>query len=187
MTTRGNINDTSDLAKPISTATQAELDALDGRVTVLEGGPGPHILIEDQKAQNTPGGTFTSGADQTRALNTEAYDPNNWCTLSSNQFTLVAGTWAIRWRTPASQVDAHQSLLYNVTDAAVVARGSVAVADSGGTSSSESHGETVVTIAAPKAFEIRHRCTTSSSGDGFGVQGNFGTEVYTQVAITRRA
>lgn len=29
--------------------------------------------------------------------------------------------------------------------------------------------------------------TTTSSGDGFGVAGNFGTEIYTQVAITRLA
>jgi hypothetical protein len=38
--TVGNINDTSDLDKPISTATQAALTALDGRVTTLEGGGG---------------------------------------------------------------------------------------------------------------------------------------------------
>lgn len=151
-------------------------------------GPGPHIILEDQKSSGTAGGTFTSGADQTRTLNTEVYDPNNWCTLASNQFTLPAGTWFVRWQAPAFATFEHQSMLYNVTDSAVVSRGSSAFAGTGTSAcSTDSHGSCVVTIAASKAFTIRHQADTTKSTDGFGVPANFGTEIYTQVEITRVA
>lgn len=50
-------------------------DELAGRVQAIEdaggGGIGDYVLITDQKTQNTAGGTFTSGADRTRDLNTK--------------------------------------------------------------------------------------------------------------------
>lgn len=143
--------------------------------------PGPHVIIEDQKAQNTNGGTFTSGADRTRDLNTEVHDPFGLCSIASNQFTLAAGTWVIDWSAPACLVDAHQTLLYNVTDTAEVKRGSTEYAPFGNQGANRSFGSAVVTIAASKAFEIRHRCTTTRSSDGLGIRSNFGVEVYTIV------
>jgi hypothetical protein len=146
---------------------------------------GPHVILEDQKAQNTAGGTFTSGADQTRVLNTEVYDPYGLCALSSNQFTLGAGTWYARWSAPAFNVGRHQSWLYNVTDTSVVGR---ATSDNVGSSSASlSSGGYVFTITASKAFEIRHRCQVTAATNGFGVEGNFGTEIYTRVEITKVA
>jgi hypothetical protein len=146
---------------------------------------GPHVILEDQKAQNTAGGTFTSGADQTRVLNTEVYDPYGLCALSSNQFTLGAGTWYIRWSAPAFSVGRHQSWLYNVTDTSVVAR---ATSDNAGASGTTlSLGSYVFTITGSKAFEIRHRCQVTVASNGFGVEGNFGTEIYTHVDITKVA
>jgi hypothetical protein len=42
----------------------------------------------DSKAQNTAGGTFTSGADRTRDLNLIEHDDSHITSISSNQFTL---------------------------------------------------------------------------------------------------
>lgn len=143
-------------------------------------------ILEDQKAQNTGGGTFTSGADRTRTLNTEVSDLTGMVVLASNQFTLGAGTYHITWSAPAYNVNFHQSLLYNVTDATEIKRGTTEKADGATNTTTRSVGSAVVVITASKAFEIRHRCATTVATDGFGVAGNLGTEVYTQVIIARK-
>lgn len=146
---------------------------------------GPDVILEDQKPQNTSGGTFTAGADQIRVLNTEVHDPNGYCTLAGNQFTLGAGTWFVAWAAPAYAVAQHQSFLYNVTDAAVVKRSMSMYCGGGVAVMNVSTGSAIVTIAGSKAFEIRHRGALTSNTDGFGVASNFGVETYTRVEITR--
>jgi hypothetical protein len=144
-------------------------------------------ILEDQKAQNTAGGTFTSGADRVRDLNTEVSDPDGIVSIAANQFTLGAGKYEIDWSAPANQVAAHQSFLYNVTDTAEVKRGSSETAPTGTGVTIRSVGSAIVTISASKAFEIRHRCTTTAATNGFGEKSNFGIEVYTRVRIARIA
>lgn len=146
----------------------------------------PDVIIQDQKTVGSEGGTFTSGADQTRTLNTLVRNLNSLASLSSNRFTLPAGTYFIEWSAPAHYVNGHQSLLYNFTDAVVVARGESAyINNSGAWAVTRSEGYAVVTIAASKAFEIRHRCENSRNTDGFGRAANLGTEVYTTVKISK--
>lgn len=149
-------------------------------------------IIEDQKAQNTAGGNFASAADRTRVLNTLVYNRNTAVSLAggttgiggtATQFVLPAGSWEIIWSAPAYKVDQHQSFLFNVTGAAEVKRGTSSFSLSSAENSvSRSIGATQVTIAVPTTYEIRHRCSTTS-GTGFGVVANFGTEVYTEVII----
>lgn len=147
----------------------------------------PDVVLEDQRSANVDGGTFTAGADRTRTLNTEVRDALNICTLSSNQFTLPAGTYYMEWRCPAYAVDGHQSMLYNVTAATVSARGSTAYGSNATSVQTESRGSAVVTVAGSTAFEIRHRCVTTRSTTGFGIAANLGTEVYTTVKIWKVA
>lgn len=142
-------------------------------------------IIEDQKTQNTGAGTFTSGADQIRTLNTLVYNRDSLVTLSSNQFTLPAGSWEIEWTAPAFATDKHQSMLYDVTGAAVLKRGSSQDANTGDTNEQEVNNSTgvfVVTPSASNAYEIRHRCQTTGA---FGIVANLGTEVYTRVVIRK--
>ena len=55
----------------------------------LLGVPKPIVgYVKDVKSSGTAGGTFTTGAWQTRDLNTEEGDFSKFGTLSSNQFTL---------------------------------------------------------------------------------------------------
>lgn len=144
------------------------------------------IILRDEKAQNTSGGTFTSGAARTRTLNTEAVDTGNHCSLSSNQFTLDAGTYRIRAIAPAFAVGRNQAWLQNVTDGTTVIVGTSAYAQSTtALSSSESFIEGRFTIASSKTFEIQHRCQTTVATYGFGVESNFTTEVYTTVRIEK--
>lgn len=144
-------------------------------------------IFEDQKAQNTAGGTFTTGADRTRDLNVEVSDLSGFASLSSNQFTLSAGTYEIMWSAPASACGDHQSWLYNVSDSAVAQRGSSGTCDTADSATGYSSGFAVVTISSSKAFEIRHRCSSTRATFGFGNQANFGTEVYTRVVARKIA
>ena len=145
-------------------------------------------IVEDQKAQNTAGQTFATGSDQVRELTTLAYNRNTLVSLASNRFTLPAGTWEIAWDCPAVQANANagvmtQSLLFNFTDTAVVARSTSAYSSeaSGGDWPMNTRGSAVVTIAASKAFEVRQRVSATSINGG--VAANFGTEVYTRVVV----
>ena len=146
--------------------------------------PAPNVIIQDQKPSGTNGGTFTSGADRTRTLNTLVRNAGNLASLSSSQFTLPAGTYYIEWQAPALEVRGHQSLLYNVTTASVVQRGSSEFTNQNGTYCGNfSYGSTVVTIAGSTSFEIRHRSSESAAIWGFGWAVGVGTEIYTTVKI----
>lgn len=145
-------------------------------------------IIEDQKTSGTNGGDFTSGTERVRDLNTLTYNALGIPAISANQFTLTAGTYHISWDAPCHAVSNNQSMLYNATDAVVAARGSSGRATQPSPDATfVSSGSAVVTIAATKAFEIRHRCVTTQTSNGFGVAVAFGTEVYTRVRITKIA
>jgi hypothetical protein len=139
---------------------------------------GPHVILEHRAASGTSGGDFTSGADRTRTLNTEVIDLHSACSLQSNQFTLVAGSYFIVFNASVGNVGAHQAFIFNVTDGAEVFRGT----SSG--SGVPSAGSGTVTIAASKTFELRHRCTTTAASFGFGMASSFGGEVFASVHIT---
>lgn len=147
-----------------------------------------YAIIQDQKSQSTPGGTFTSGDWRTRDLNTVVLDDDGIVSLSNNQFTLGAGTYLIRWSCPAYQVEQNQTRLYNATTPAYFAPGSISYTRSTTGESNISTGVGRITIASPTAFEVRHIClSTSPSGNGLGVPGNYTTEVYTSVEIYKEA
>lgn len=159
-----------------------------GSVTDLEAVAGGlsssiYINLQDQKAQNTSGGTFTSGAWRTRDLNTEVSDVGGLCSLASNQFTLSAGTYVISAYIPTHRTDRNQARLYNVTDAAVVLIGTSNYASGGDNVNSPAFVRGVFTIGSGKALEIQHQCATTVATYGFGVEANFATEVYTVVEL----
>lgn len=162
--------------------TVAEIDAM---LAAL--GSGVSVaLIEDQKAQNTGGGTFTSGADQIRTLNTLVSDPDSIIDLfASNQFRLLPGDYLIEWSCPARLVNLHQSMLYSVTAGAVIKRGSSEYIGNTTVGVSRSFGAARVSPGVTTAYEIRHRCSTTAVNVGFGEPANLGIEVYTQVKVTR--
>lgn len=145
------------------------------------------VLIKDVKATGTDGGTFTSGAWQTRDLNT-VENPQIWASLAANQITLDAGTYKIIANAPSYQCAENKAKLRNITDATdtVIGSSEFGAAAFGGFSKSNIIG--IFTIASSKTFEIQHQCVTTSTTNGFGVADNLGVdEVYTQVSITKIA
>jgi len=147
-----------------------------------------YAIICDEKTNGTAGGTFTSGAWQTRDLNTEIADPDGIVSISNNQFTLGAGTYLIEASANAHDVNRHQTRIYNATDSSVVQYGMNELLGTGDTTSSTNLVVGRVTITAATAFEIQHRCQSSKTSTGFGVANSFGNvEIYTVVKIFKEA
>jgi hypothetical protein len=183
----------------------ARLGAGTAKMALLTGGAGANpswgyapgtliAIIEDVKAQNTSGGTFTAGADQTRTLNTLVYNRDTLVSLSggttetggtATTFTLPAGTWEIAWDAPAHQVDAHQSMLYDATGTAILKRGSTERSEVAEEDiyTTRSFGSYVVTPGSANNYQIKHRSGSTGTTFGFGLAANLGVEVYTRVII----
>ena len=150
-----------------------------------------YAIIADQKTSDTHGGTFTSGDWRTRDLNTELVDADGIVSISSNQFTLQAGTYLIEAQAPAYKVNRHMVKLYSVTASADIASGTCMYANSGYNGNNVSVVRVRVTISTATTYEIQHRCQSTRSSDGFGVGcgGNFTvpSEKFTIVEIYKEA
>jgi hypothetical protein len=144
-------------------------------------------VLVDEKTQNTAGGTFTAGDWRTRDLNTEVSDPDGIVTISSNQFTLGAGTYLISWECPAYRVEHHQSRLYDVTGTAEVEVGMSQYARNDRVVENISPGSVVVAPTANNTYEIQHQGALTFATEGFGRAPNFGPEHYTRVTIYKIA
>lgn len=142
----------------------------------------PDVIIEDQKAQNTSGGTSTT-TDSRRDLNTLVLNNGTLATLSGNKFTLPAGKYYIEWEAPSYASERHQSWLVNETDSVTAARGTTEFLNA--SVQGVSRGATVVTITASKEFGIFQKVTNAQATNGWGVAANMGTEIYTRVKIWR--
>jgi len=139
------------------------------------------VIIEDQQTAGTNGGTSTAGSWVTRTLNTLVYNNGSMASLSSNRFSLSAGTYCIDWDAPTGEVGKNKSRLYNYTAGSVVAYGQSS------SNSSSSSGTAVVTISSSTSFQIEHYCETAVDNTGLGVATGSGTEVYTRVRIRKIA
>lgn len=149
---------------------------------------GKYALIQDQKANGTGGGTFTSGARRTRDLNTIVVDQIG-ITLNSNQFILPAGTYIITARAPGNSVASHQAWLRNITEGEDTLTGSTAGCATTVLNHHDSNIMGQFTITASTTFEIQHECSATLAANGFGRALLFsGTiEVFTQVVLLKVA
>ena len=150
-----------------------------------------YAIFQDEKASGTAGGAFTSGAWRTRDLNTTVANTDTTnITLGTNQFTLLTGSYLIRWGAIAYEVLNHQSRLYDVTGTAAVDYGSTDRMSTNGETQTTSAGSARVTVAASPGtniFSIEHRCDTTNA-DGFGKSNSYGNvQVYVTVEIFKEA
>ena len=135
------------------------------------------ILLE--KLSDTDVGTFTSGAYRTRNLNTELEDPDGIVSLSSNQFTLQAGTYIIRWSCSAFQVDHHSTRIAHISGTVTnggTEVGSSEYSNNGSEITNRSVGVSLQACTNANVYEIQHQCTQTINGNGFGVRTMFGAD-----------
>jgi hypothetical protein len=145
-----------------------------------------YAYVRDEKAAGTAGGASTSGSWQTRAINTEVYDPSGIVSVASNRFTLDAGTYQVRAEAPyvASSVVHHR--YQNITDGTTIAVGATRYSTTGDTGTIVGRIVSTFTLTGTKAIELQYFCNTSRATDGLGVAINNGVvEVYAEVEIYR--
>ena len=148
-----------------------------------------HVFFESQPS-GTNGGTFTSGAWQTRNFNTNV---GNIPTAGLLFFFIIlpAGTYWVRATAPAHIVATHQLRFQNATDAVTLVTGTCAEAARDLTPTRAGHTLAVLegffVLPSQKALTLEHQCTTSEAGDGFGLAAGFaGTpEIYSMVTCIR--
>lgn len=146
---------------------------------------GQEAVIVDQKAQGVDGGTFTSGAWQTRDLQTVVFNPFNIVTTPiANQFILDSGIWGIFAIPPALSVNRHMSRIQNITAGSTIAFGQST--DSGATQN-VSLSFATEEFLVDTTIEIQHQCASNNANVGFGRAVNFAgaPELYTIVQLIK--
>jgi hypothetical protein len=146
-----------------------------------------YAVIADQKTSGTEGGSSVTGAFYTRDLNTEISDPDGIVSISSNQFTLGAGTYYIVWEAPFFGTGATRTRLANITDSTYsYSKSDYSASTNNGTQ--WVGGTARITLASSKVFEIQYRCATARATTGLGNMNNFGdVEQYTTIEIFKEA
>ena len=147
-----------------------------------------YMLVQDQKASGTNGGSSVAGVQQ-RALNTVVANTIAGASLSANQVTLPAGTYRVRGYALNAAGVTSQTWLKNVTDNAIVALGN----SSGGYNvtvfpamASEFSGRIVLTSA--KVFDIQHYSSAAVATVGLGrASGSGNAELFASLEIIKEA
>lgn len=148
-----------------------------------------YAVICDQKAFNVHGGTFNAGGWRTRDLNTELTDVDGIVSISSNQFTLGAGNYLIKWSAPAFNCANHITALQNITDSTTDGTGSSQYVSPSYHGENRSTGSVRISPTGSKAYEIQHRCATNGGTEGLGNASSISgyNSIYTIVEIYKEA
>jgi hypothetical protein len=147
-------------------------------------------ILWDAKAANTAGGTSSNATWNARDLNTEHYDPDTIVSISSNQFTPIAGDYELFAYTPfvggSAAASAGRARLFNVTGGAAVQQG---MSIQAGTNI-EVIGllNCKFTANGTDAYRIDTYTSVGRATNGLGIQVNDGSsEIYTTVVLRKIA
>lgn len=148
------------------------------------------MLLKDIKIYTSNGGSSTADTWMTRTLNTTDHNDISGASLSSNRFTLPAGTYVLRATAPGYKTSHAQLRLYNYTDSSVVGYGCTAW-NNNEYIQLRSELICVFTITSSKAFEIQHIVDSSQATYGLGcsseglISGYVENGVFTMVLIEK--
>ena len=142
--------------------------------------------VHDSGTSTSYFGAYTTGAWRTRDIDTEVSDEDGIVTISSNQFTLQAGNYRIRYGATAYTVNKHALRLRNVTDSSTVGYG---VATFGYSYSPIlfTEGTVRVSIASAKVFEVQGYPETTKASNGMGFAMVNGSSYETIVEIFKES
>ena len=144
------------------------------------------LHVRDEKAQNTSGGSSSSGSFQKRTLNTTLTNEISGASISSSVITLPSGTYYINARIPFYGDNQQTKVkLRNTSDSTDTLFGNNSYMNAGMINDFWIIGR--FTIAAQKDFELQYRVAASVSSEGLGHQSNFATEVYADCQIWKVA
>ena len=147
-----------------------------------------YAIIVDQKSSGTDGGSSSGGNWNTRDLNTELSDPDGIVSISSNQFTLQAGSYFLEAAAPSYKPNRHKLKLYQTSGTpSDIAFGTSEFVNQDEGMQSTASLSCRFTISTATTYEIRHYIQTSKSGNGLGVGISAGVEYFCIVKIFKEA
>jgi hypothetical protein len=144
-------------------------------------------VFEEQQANGVSPSTYSAGTYATRVLNTSVNNTITGSSLSSNQFTLPAGTYKIQAYCPNYGGGYSKAVLYNVTASSNTLYGTNSYANGASSNVSLSYSiiSNIFTIASTSTFAIQQYFSVNNSQMG-GVPASSGQiETYTHVEITK--
>ena len=163
-------------------ALYAKINELDAFVSARS----DYAIFQSNQTTGSSDGACTAGTWYTRNINTTQVLAGSSISLNANQITLQSGTYLIQAGAPHYAVNQYRAKLRNVTDNTDAVYGtSEYVGQAGDAVVTRSFINSVITLAAPKTFEIQGRCgftyaNANGNASSFGVD-----EVYTYVLIQR--
>ena len=150
-----------------------------------------YAVIEDAKTHGTAPQATVGTTWTTKELTRIHINPQSFVTdLSSNQFTLAAGTYVIRWDCVIHRTDTVTTRLYDVTNATTKKVSMVDFSqDNANYGSAHSKGVCRLTIASATVYKIEY---FASSGNSNGLtsddhSGNTEEEIYSTVEVYRES
>jgi len=149
-----------------------------------------YAILAQVESDGTDGGSSVQDTWTTRTLNTEVADPDGIVTLSSNQFTLGAGSYLIKWTAMAYSTSGATARLYDATNTTAIQNGITGVATSTYNGTLNSIGSARVAPTGSTAYEIQMNTNQSQATNGFGKSNaatGGGDEVYVLVEIYKEA
>lgn len=147
-----------------------------------------YAIIRDEKATTTAGGGASATTWNARDVNTELVDADNIVTISSNQFTPIAGDYDLFAYAPSYDTDTHRLRLYNVTGTSSVEEGQNAQANSANNVQTTAFLSCKFTANGTDAYRIDHYTLTAKATSGLGIAVSDGSnEVYLVIVLRKLA
>jgi hypothetical protein len=146
-----------------------------------------YVVIRDEKAPGTSGGSFTAGSFVTRTLNTITSYPvgQTDISLSGNIITLDPGVYKIRAYFPGNRCGRHTSRIMDNDLNTVLLIGSVVDSTTSQDVTTLSITTGILSVTSTVNIRLEHRCGVTRGTNGLGSASGFQTEVYTQVTIEK--
>lgn len=146
-------------------------------------------ILQDQKADGTNGGSYTSGAWQAHDLNTEMFDPDGIVTISSNQFTPIAGTFLALCQSQAGKLGEARQRLYNATATTEIGMGIATQNNNTDVAEARLTSYYAFTANGTDAYELHVRGSSTRATDGLGQQDTMtlGVETYASIVLIKIA
>ena len=124
-----------------------------------------YAVITNELSAGTEGGTNVANSWATRDLNTELADPDGIVSISSNKFTLGAGSYLIKWMTAFQNASYTITRLYDVTNSAVRQYG---MASYGIYTTDRAPGFARVTPSGSTEYRIEYYSDQAQANSGLG-------------------
>ena len=124
-----------------------------------------YAVITNELSAGTQGGSAVANTWTTRPLNTELADPDGIVSISSNKFTLAAGSYLINWRTAFQNPEYVITRLYDVTNSAIK---QYSMCSYGIYTTTFPFGSARVTPSGSTEYRIEYYCDGAQATSGLG-------------------